>query len=53
MAGKDVKFGTDARNLMLTTPWMTVFPGIAITLAVVGFNLFGDALRDILDPRLK
>lgn len=44
---------SDARNLMLTAPWMTVFPGIAITLAVVGFNLFGDALRDILDPRLK
>jgi peptide/nickel transport system permease protein len=44
---------SDARNLMLTAPWMTVFPGLAITLAVVGFNLFGDALRDILDPRLN
>ena len=32
---------------------MTVFPGLAITLAVLGFNLLGDALRDVLDPRLK
>jgi len=44
---------SDARNFMLDAPWMTVFPGIAITLAVLGFNLFGDALRDVLDPRLK
>jgi peptide/nickel transport system permease protein len=44
---------SDARNLMLNAPWMTVFPGLAITLAVVGFNLFGDALRDVLDPRLQ
>ena len=44
---------SDARNFMLDAPWMTIFPGIAITLAVFGFNLFGDALRDILDPRLK
>ena len=34
-------------------PWMAVFPGIAISLAVFGFNLFGDALRDVLDPRLR
>jgi len=32
---------------------MTVFPGVAITLSVLGYNLFGDALRDALDPRLK
>ncbi|MBW2308982.1 MAG: ABC transporter permease [Deltaproteobacteria bacterium] len=44
---------SDARNFMLDAPWMTVFPGISITLAVLGFNLFGDALRDVLDPRLK
>ena len=44
---------SDARNFMLDAPWMTVFPGVAITLAVVGFNLLGDALRDLLDPRLK
>jgi peptide/nickel transport system permease protein len=44
---------SDARNFMLDAPWMTIFPGIAITIAVLGYNLFGDALRDILDPRLK
>jgi len=44
---------SDARNFMLDAPWMTVFPGLAITLAVLGYNLFGDALRDVLDPRLK
>jgi peptide/nickel transport system permease protein len=36
-----------------SAPWMAVFPGLAITLAVFGFNLFGDALRDILDPKLR
>ncbi|MSO94073.1 MAG: ABC transporter permease [Rhodospirillales bacterium] len=34
-------------------PWMIVFPGLAISLAVFAFNLFGDALRDWLDPKLK
>ena len=34
-------------------PWMIVFPGIAISLAVFAFNLFGDSLRDWLDPRIK
>jgi len=34
-------------------PWMAVFPGIAISLSVFAFNLFGDSLRDALDPRLK
>jgi peptide/nickel transport system permease protein len=38
---------------MMDNAWMTVFPGVAITLAVLGFNLFGDALRDALDPRMK
>jgi peptide/nickel transport system permease protein len=32
---------------------MAIFPGAAISLAVFGFNLFGDALRDVLDPRLR
>jgi peptide/nickel transport system permease protein len=44
---------SDARNFMLDAPWMTLFPGFAITLAILGFNLFGDALRDVLDPRMK
>jgi peptide/nickel transport system permease protein len=34
-------------------PWVAVFPGLAITLAVFGFNLFGDSLRDALDPKLR
>lgn len=34
-------------------PWMAVFPGLAIMIAVFGFNMMGDALRDILDPRLR
>ena len=33
--------------------WITVFPGALITLAVLGVNLLGDGLRDILDPRLS
>ena len=44
---------SDARNFMMDNAMMTVFPGLAITLAVLGFNLVGDALRDVLDPRLK
>ncbi len=36
-----------------TAPWMVIFPGLAISLAVFGFNLLGDALRDALDPRLR
>jgi len=34
-------------------PWVAIFPGVAISLAVFGFNLFGDSLRDALDPRLR
>jgi len=36
-----------------TAPWMAIFPGLAITLAVFAFNLLGDSLRDALDPRLR
>ena len=36
-----------------TAPWMGLFPGLAISLAVFAFNLFGDSLRDALDPRLR
>lgn len=36
-----------------TAPWIAVFPGVAIVLAVLGINLFGDALRDTLDPKLR
>jgi peptide/nickel transport system permease protein len=34
-------------------PWLAIFPGLAISLAVLGFNLFGDTLRDIWDPKLR
>ena len=40
----------DARDYWLSAPWALVFPGIAITLMVLGFNLLGDGLRDALDP---
>ncbi len=40
-----------AKNFMIQAPWMSLFPGIAIFLAVFGFNLLGDGLRDALDPR--
>jgi peptide/nickel transport system permease protein len=36
-----------------TAPWMAIFPGLAISLAVFAFNLFGDSLRDALDPKLQ
>ena len=36
-----------------SAPWVPSFPGLAITIAVFGFNLFGDGLRDVLDPRLR
>jgi peptide/nickel transport system permease protein len=34
-------------------PWMIIFPGLAISLAVFAFNLFGDSLRDWLDPKIQ
>ena len=34
-------------------PWLAIAPGVAISLAVFGFNLFGDSLRDALDPKLR
>lgn len=44
---------TDARNFLLNAPWAMIFPGIAIMVTVLGFNLLGDGLRDALDPQLK
>lgn len=43
----------DGYRQFLRAPWMSIFPGITIFLSVVGFNLLGDAVRDVLDPRLK
>lgn len=44
--------GTSA-DFYQSAPWMIIFPGVAITLAVFAFNLFGDSLRDWLDPKMK
>lgn len=43
----------DARGYMRQAPWSVIFPGLAIMVTVLGFNLLGDGLRDALDPRLK
>jgi peptide/nickel transport system permease protein len=60
--GLGVQEPTAAWGLMLrgaavefaeTAPWMAIFPGFAISLAVFAFNLFGDSLRDALDPKLR
>jgi peptide/nickel transport system permease protein len=60
--GLGVQEPTAAWGLMLqggaaeyaeSAPWIPVFPGLAISLAVFGFNLFGDSLRDVLDPKLR
>ncbi len=42
-----------AEEYASTAPWIAIFPGVAIMLAVLGINLFGDALRDALDPKLR
>ncbi len=60
--GLGVQEPTPAWGLMLqggaeeyaeSAPWIAIFPGLAITLAVFAFNLFGDAVRDALDPKLR
>jgi peptide/nickel transport system permease protein len=40
-------------SYMYQAPWLAIWPGIALSAAVFGFNMFGDALRDLLDPRLR
>jgi len=42
---------SDGRNFLGVNIWLSLFPGLAITFSVLGFNLFGDGLRDLLDPR--
>jgi peptide/nickel transport system permease protein len=41
------------RHYMYIAPWMALWPGLALSLVVYGLNMFGDAVRDLLDPRLK
>ena len=43
----------DGRQFMQQSHWVATIPGVAILLMVVGFNLLGDGLRDVLDPQLK
>lgn len=43
----------NGRDFIVAAPWITVAPGLAILLSVLGLNLLGDGLRDVLDPRLK
>jgi peptide/nickel transport system permease protein len=42
----------EAQTLMFQAPWLAIYPGVAIALSVLGWNLLGDGLRDLLDPRL-
>ena len=44
---------SSARKVMMLAPWTAIYPGLAIVVLVLGFNLLGDGLRDILDPRLR
>lgn len=52
---KDLSWGnalTEARNYISQAPWIVLFPGLALMLTILSLNLLGDALRDVLDPRL-
>jgi ABC-type dipeptide/oligopeptide/nickel transport system permease subunit len=40
-------------RVLIDSPWLSVAPGLAILMAVLAFNLVGDALRDVIDPRLR
>jgi len=42
----------ESRGFMDQAPWMIFFPGLAIAIAVIGFNMLGDGLRDVLDPKV-
>jgi peptide/nickel transport system permease protein len=43
----------EAQTLMFSDPRLAIFPGVAIAISVLGLNLLGDGLRDLLDPRLS
>ncbi|OYR14742.1 ABC transporter permease [Brucella thiophenivorans] len=47
------KMLNDAQTFIYDAPWLAIFPGLAITFAVLGLNMLGDGLRDILDPRVR
>ncbi len=44
---------SEGRFYMEIAPWLAIWPGVAISMAVLGINMFGDALRDVLDPKLR
>lgn len=44
---------SDGRKWLQSSPWMTTFPGLAILITVLGYNLLGDGIRDIMDPKLR
>ena len=43
----------EGRRFMEQAPWLALWPGLCLTIVVYAFNMFGDALRDLLDPRLR
>ena len=43
----------DGKAVIETAPWLSVYPGLAILITVLGYNLLGESLRDIFDPRLR
>ena len=47
------KMLSDSKQYLVQAPWTLFFPGVAIMLTVLGFNLMGDGLRDVLDPKMK
>jgi peptide/nickel transport system permease protein len=44
---------TEGKEVLGVAPWLSIFPGLAILLTVLGYNLLGEGLRDLLDPRLR
>src|SRR5699024_1297402 len=47
------KMLADSRDFIQLAPWTMIVPGVSIMLVVLGFNLIGDGLRDVLDPKMK
>ena len=43
----------EGREFMEVAPWLALWPGLALTITVFSLNMFGDAMRDLLDPRLR
>jgi peptide/nickel transport system permease protein len=43
----------DGRDLLRVAPWVSVVPGVALGMTVLGFNLVGEALRELYDPKLR